>query len=90
MKKVLSIILTASISLLLAASSFAQSTHSVSVTLIDASNDEPVSYATVSLTPKGSSDPAKYTLTGEKGSATLTGLKDGTYVFAAEMMGYIK
>ena len=90
MKKVLSFILTAFVSLVLAATSFAQSTHSVSVTLIDASNDEPVSYATVSLTPKGSTDPAKYTLTGEKGSATLTGLKDGTYIFAAEMMGYIK
>ncbi|MBO4923165.1 MAG: carboxypeptidase regulatory-like domain-containing protein [Bacteroidales bacterium] len=90
MKRSLIFVLTALFSMMLAASASAQSTHSVSVTLIDASNNEPVSYATVSVTPKGSSDPAKYTLTGEKGTATLSGVKDGTYVFAAEMMGYIK
>ena len=90
MKRSLIFVLTALFSMMLAASASAQSTHSVSVTLIDASNNEPVSYATVSVTPKGSSDPAKYTLTGEKGTATLTGVKDGTYVFAAEMMGYLK
>ena len=90
MKKSLFFVLTALFSMMLAASAFAQSTHSVSVTLFDASNDEPVSYATVSVTPKGSSDPAKYTLTGEKGTATLTGVKDGTYILAAEMMGYLK
>ena len=90
MKRSLILVLTALFSMMLATSAFAQSTHSVSVTLLDASNNEPVSYATVSLTPKGSTDPAKYTLTGEKGTATLTGLKDGTYVFAAELMGYLK
>ena len=90
MKRSLIFVLTALFSMMLAASASAQSTHSVSVTLIDASNNEPVSYATVSVTPKGSSDPAKYTLTGEKGTATLSGVKDGTYVFAAEMMGYLK
>ena len=90
MKRSLIFVLTALFSMMLATSAFAQSTHSVSVTLIDASNNEPVSYATVSVTPKGSSDPAKYTLTGEKGTATLSGVKDGTYVFAAEMMGYLK
>jgi len=90
MKKVFSFVLTALVSLLLAASSFAQSTHSVSVTLLDATTGEPVSYATVSVTAKGSTQPAKYTLTGEKGTASLTGLKDGTYDFAAEMMGYVK
>ena len=90
MKRSISLFIAAMLSLLLAATSFAQSTHSVSVTLIDASNGEPVSYATVSLTAKGSTDPAKYTLTGEKGTASLTGLKDGTYTFAAELMGYLK
>ena len=90
MKRSISLIFAALVSLILAASSFAQSTHSVSVTLIDASNDEPIGFATVSLTAKGSTDPAKYSLTGEKGTATLTGLKDGTYTFAAEMMGYLK
>lgn len=71
---------------------FAQSssTHSVSVTLLDATNDEPVGFATVSVTLKGSETPAKYTITNEKGSATLDGLKNGTYTFAAELMGYKK
>ena len=71
---------------------FAQnsSTHSVTVTLQDATNDEPVGFATVSVTLKGSDTPAKYTITNEKGSATLDGLKNGTYIFAAELMGYKK
>lgn len=71
---------------------FAQnsSTHSVTVTLQDATNDEPVGFATVSVTLKGSDTPAKYTITNEKGSATLDGLKNGTYTFAAELMGYKK
>ena len=91
MKRSISLFLAALLSLMLAATSFAQSSgYSVSVTLLDASNDEPIGFATVSLTAKGSSQPAKYTLTGEKGSASLTGLKDGTYTFAAEMMGYVK
>ena len=90
MKRSISLIFAALLSLMLAATSFAQSTHSVSVTLIDASTDEPIGFATVSLTAKGSTDPAKYAITGEKGTVTLSGLKDGTYTFAAEMMGYIK
>ena len=90
MKRSISLLFTVLLSMFIAASSFAQSTHSVSVTLIDASNGEPVGYATVSLTAKGSTDPAKYTLTGEKGNATLSGLRDGTYTFVAEMMGYVK
>ncbi len=71
---------------------FAQnsSSHSVSVTLLDATNDEPVGFATVSVTLKGTDTPAKYTITNEKGAATLTGLKNGTYTFAAELMGYQK
>ncbi len=91
MKRSISLFFAALLSLMLAATSFAQSSgYSVSVTLIDASNDEPIGFATVSLTAKGSTQPAKYTLTGEKGNASLTGLKDGTYTFAAEMMGYVK
>ena len=91
MKRSISLFIAAMLSLLLAATSFAQSSgYSVSVTLIDASNDEPVGFATVSLTAKGSTQPAKYALTGEKGNATLNGLKDGTYTFVADMMGYIK
>ena len=91
MKKFISVLLTTLLSLILAASVSAQSsTHSVSVTLLDASNGEPVGFATVSVTAKGSTQPAKYTITGEKGTASLDGLKDGTYSFVAEMMGYVK
>ena len=90
MKRSLSLFFIALLSMFFAAVSFAQSNHSISVTLIDASNDEPIGFATVSMTAKGSTQPAKYSLTNEKGSANLTGLKDGTYTFVAEMMGYIK
>ena len=90
-RKTFSLLLASLLSLLLGAASFAQSsTHSVSVTLLDATNDEPVGFATVSVTAKGSTQPAKYTLTSEKGTASLDGLRDGTYTFVAEMMGYVK
>lgn len=67
-----------------------EKTHSVSVKLLDATNDEPVGYATVSVTLKGATSPSSYTLSNEKGVATLEGIKNGTYTFAAELMGYVK
>ena len=54
--------------------------------LEDASNGEPVGFATVSLTPaKGS---AKYSLTDNEGKGTIEKVKAGTYTFKAEIMGY--
>ena len=58
----------------------------VTVKLEDASNGEPVGFATVSLTPaKGS---AKYSLTDNDGKGTIEKVKAGSYTFKAEIMGY--
>ena len=58
----------------------------VTVKLEDASNGEPVGFATVSLTPeKGSS---KYSLTDNEGKGTIEKVKAGKYTFKAEIMGY--
>ena len=62
-------------------------THKVDVVLKDASNGEPVGFATVSLTAdKGT---PKYALTDGEGKATLEKVHNGKYTFKAEIMGYI-
>ena len=58
----------------------------VTVKLEDASNGEPVGFATVSLTPaKGS---AKYSLSDHSGKATIEKVKAGKYTLKAEILGY--
>ena len=88
MKKITSLLFALVLAVLMSASAFAQNSHSVTLTLLDGTNNEPVGYATVSVTAKGATSPSKYTLTNEKGYAALDGLKNGTYTFKAEMMGY--
>ncbi|MCQ2148194.1 MAG: TonB-dependent receptor, partial [Bacteroidales bacterium] len=78
--------------LVLAVPSFAQNSKSgskVTVVLQDATNDEAVGFATVSLTKKGAQNPSKYALTDSNGKGVLEGVADGTYTLKAEMMGYI-
>ena len=71
---------------LFAAVAMSAQNHNVTVKLEDASNGEPVGFATVSLTPaKGN---AKYSLTDNEGKGTIEKVKDGTYTFKAEIMGY--
>ena len=70
---------------LLGAVSYAQT---VSLKLTDEQTGEPVGFATVSLTIKGDSEPAKYVLTNSEGQAVITKVKKNTYVLKAEMMGY--
>ena len=60
----------------------------VRLRLIDANTSEPVSFATVSLTVKGETEPAKYVLSDSHGAATITKVKKSTYVLKAELMGY--
>ena len=67
---------------------FAQSIYSVKLHLTDDKTSEPVAFATASVTVKGEKSPFKYTLTDDKGDATLTKLKKGTYILRAELMGY--
>lgn len=60
----------------------------VKLRLIDAKTSDPVSFATVSLTVKGETTPAKYVLSDSHGAATIVKVKKNTYVLKAELMGY--
>ena len=60
----------------------------VKLRLIDAKTSDPVSFATVSLTVKGETTPAKYVLSDSHGAATIAKVKKNTYVLKAELMGY--
>ena len=66
----------------------AQSIYSIKLHLSDEKTSEPVAFATASVTVKGEQTPLKYTLTDDKGDATITKLKKGTYILRAELMGY--
>ena len=74
--------------ILIGLNSYAQGTFTVSLKLVDAKTDEPVSFATASLTVKGETSAAKYVLTDSEGAASLTKVKKGTYILKAELMGY--
>ena len=69
-------------------SAYAQNSFSVSLKLVDDKTDEPVGFATVSLTVKGEDEPAKYALTDTEGKVSIAKMKKGTYVLKAEIMGY--
>ena len=58
----------------------------VTVKLEDASNGEPVGFATVSLTPEKGT--AKYALSDHDGKAVIEKVKAGKYTLKAEIMGY--
>ena len=75
--------------LLIGVDSFAQGSFTVKLKLVDTKTAEPVSFATASLTVKGGNTAAKYVLTDADGAASLTKIKKGTYVFKAELMGYV-
>ena len=61
----------------------------ISAVLIDDSNGEPVSFATVSLTPPGAKKPSKYVLSDAEGKVEISGIRPGNYHFRAELLGYI-
>lgn len=67
----------------------AQGRADVTAVLKDASSGEVISFATISVTKKGAESPLKYALTGSDGKGTIEKLPAGSYVFKAEMMGYI-
>lgn len=75
-------------SMFVATSAFAQGSFTVKLRLVDEKTSEPVSFATASLTPKGSASASKYVLTDMAGEASLTKVKKGTYTVKAELMGY--
>ena len=71
---------------LFAALALSAQSYNVTVKLEDASNGEPVGFATVSLTPERGS--VKYALSNHEGKATVEKVRAGKYTFKAEIMGY--
>lgn len=67
---------------------YAQGGYTLKFKLLDAQTDEPVAFATVSITKKGETTAKKYILTNDEGVASMTSVPRGTYVFKAELMGY--
>ena len=67
---------------------FAQANYTVKLKLVDEKTSAPVAYATASLKVKGEDTASKYVLTDDKGLASLTKVRKGTYIFKAELMGY--
>lgn len=62
--------------------------NNVKAVLIDAASGDPVGFATASLTKKSQSRPAKYVLSSEKGIVNIESVRNGEYVFKAELLGY--
>ena len=56
--------------------------------LADAKSEEPISYASVYLIPKGDTVITQFALTDEKGAVEIREIKPGKYTVNAEMIGY--
>ena len=67
----------------------AQNSFTVKMNLVDARTEEPVGFATASLTVKGDKSPLKYVLADSEGKASLQKVRKGTYVLKAELLGYV-
>ena len=87
MKRAVIFLLSLTLMVLASASMRAQSV-SVSATLVEKASGEPVSFATVSLTHKGASKVYKYVLSDSEGNFKFDGVKHGTYILKAELLGY--
>lgn len=61
----------------------------VTAALVDDSNGEAVSFATVSLAKDGQQKPAKYVLSDAEGKVEITGVRAGAYKFKVELLGYV-
>ena len=66
----------------------AQTHHNITLQVLDAANDEPVGFATVSLSVPGSSASPKYALSDGEGKAILERVKPGKYQLKVEILGY--
>ena len=67
----------------------AQTGGSISGTLIDAANNQPLSFATVTLVTKSGAQPNKNIQTDINGKFNLPGLSDGAYLVRASYVGYL-
>ena len=85
--RIVRILITVALSFM-ATAAYAQNSFKVSLKLVDANTNEPVSFATTSLTLAGADEAAKYALTDTEGKSDFTKVKKGTYTLKAEIMGY--
>lgn len=83
LQKILIPLITAFISTV----AFAQG-RSLSARLMDSSTNEPIPYATASLTPEGAKSASKYVLSTDNGWVEMSGLKKGKYTLKVELLGY--
>lgn len=67
---------------------FAPQKLTIKATVLDESNGEPVSYASVYLIPKGDTTISHFTLSDTTGVATIPEVMKGTYTFVVELLGY--
>ena len=81
-------VLLAGTMMLLGVTVYAQGHFTVKLRLVDDKTAEPVGFATVSLSEKGSDKPSSYVLSDSEGKASLTKVAKKTYVLKAELMGY--
>ena len=67
---------------------FAQGGYSLKLVLNDSQSGDAVGFATVSITKEGQEKAYKYALSTSEGKVEITGIRKGTYLMKAEMMGY--
>ena len=82
-KLLLTLLMIAPLSLL------AQTTGSVRGVIIEDETNEGLSFATIALTPEGSSAPTNGCITEEDGSFHLTNIKAGKYTITVSFVGYL-
>lgn len=75
------------LSLLLTIFAYAQSPN-VKALVVDESNGEALSFATVSLSREGQAKPYKYNLTNEEGKLAVESVRKGKYELKVELLGY--
>lgn len=85
--RIVRILITAAL-FFVASAAYAQNSFKVTFQLVDENTNEPVGFATTSLTVTGADEALKYVLTDSEGKADFTKVKKGTYVLKAEIMGY--
>jgi len=67
---------------------YAQNSFTLKMKLVDDKTDEPVGFATASLTVKGEEKAAKYVLSDSEGDVVIAKVRKGTYILKAELLGY--
>ena len=67
---------------------FAQSGAIVKAVFTDSKTGDPVEFATVTLSAKGSESVYKYVLTDNKGTSVFSNVSYGTYLLKCELIGY--